>query len=303
MYKYDPSRTLTLRTEFVSQFKARLSAIDRASKVSIVDNDCFGLTGAARIAAQERPPRDWIREINPIPSGSFSFRTDPEKVKGFMEWLQEMEDAALFQIVRATTIGPGLQHPWTNMYISRAYQKGIIWASIEIKKNKELMKDLGLTPSDVDSSSQTAVNAFFSPVHADRAGVLFTRVFTDLKGITAAMDAAISRILTEGLVMGRSPFVIAREISKKIKTIGKHRATILARTEIIRAHHVASIQTYRSYGVLGIKVQAEWATARDARVCPLCEPLDGRIYTLDEIEPMIPLHPQCRCAALPVVID
>ena len=39
------------------------------------------------------------------------------------------------------------------------------------------------------------------------------------------------------------------------------------------------------------------------RVCPKCEALDGKIFTLDEIEPMIPLHPQCRCIALPYIED
>lgn len=303
MYKYDPTRTLTLRAEFSTQFKARFSAIDRASRVSIVNNDCFGLAGAARMAARERPPTDWKNDIRPLPPKTFQFKTTSEKTKGFMDWLQEMEEKSLFQLVRATTIGPGISHNWTDIYISRAYKKGIIWGSVEIKKNKGLMDDLGLTPNAVDTSSEGALTAFFSPVHADRAGALFTRTFTDLKGITAAMDAAVSRVLTEGLITGKSPFVIARQISKQIKGIGKRRAVILARTEIIRAHHVAAIQTYRSYGILGVKVQAEWATARDSRVCSICSPLDGRIYTLDEIEPMIPVHPQCRCAALPVVVE
>ena len=28
-----------------------------------------------------------------------------------------------------------------------------------------------------------------------------------------------------------------------------------------------------------------------------------KIFTLDEIEPLIPLHPQCRCVALPYIED
>jgi SPP1 gp7 family putative phage head morphogenesis protein len=73
----------------------------------------------------------------------------------------------------------------------------------------------------------------------------------------------------------------------------------LARTELIRAHHLATIQEYRNWELLDIRVKAEWATARDDRVCPKCAALDGKVFTLDEIEPMIPLHPNCRCIALP----
>jgi SPP1 gp7 family putative phage head morphogenesis protein len=81
----------------------------------------------------------------------------------------------------------------------------------------------------------------------------------------------------------------------------QRRAEMLARTEIIRAHHLATIQEYRNWGVLGIYVKGEWKTAGDDRVCSQCASLEGNIYTLDEIESMIPLHPNCRCIALPYI--
>lgn len=305
MYKYDPTKTLTLRQEFVQQFRARFMAIISVVRTSIITNDCLGLKEpiSTPLAAQEQPPTDWTRDLYPLPNEALRFKTNPLKIQGFMDWLQEMEEKALFQVVRSTTLGEGLSHQWSDIYISRAYQKGIIWGSLEIKKNKDLMDDLGLTMDEIPTSSESAIRAFKTQIHADRVGILYTRVFTDLKGITAALDAAVSRVLAEGMSLGWNPIKTAREITKRIKTIGIHRATILARTETIRAHHIAAIQTYRSYGVVGVKVQAEWATARDSRVCSLCQPLDGKIYTLDKIEPLIPLHPQCRCAALPVVVE
>lgn len=303
-YQFDPTKTLILRSEFVTQFKVRFMSIARACRMSIVNNDCFGLRDIqTSFAAQERPPDTWKNDISTIPPRKFAFKTNTEKIKGFMDWLQEMEQAAIFQIVRTNTIGVGISHLWTDIYLARAYKKGMIWGGVQIKKNKALMDDLGLDRDNIDTSSAFIHQAFNTSIHADRIGVIFTRTFSDLKGITAKMDAQISRILAEGLSLGHNPIKIAREIAKKVKTIGIHRATVLARTEVIRAHHVASIQTYRSYGVAGVVVHAEWLTAGDSRVCSLCSPLEGKIYTLDAIEPLIPLHPQCRCAALPVVID
>ena len=81
----------------------------------------------------------------------------------------------------------------------------------------------------------------------------------------------------------------------------QRRAEMIARTELIRAHHLATIQEYRNWGVLGIKVKGEWKTAGDSRVCERCAELEGKIFTLDEIEPMIPFHPLCRCLALPYI--
>ena len=44
-------------------------------------------------------------------------------------------------------------------------------------------------------------------------------------------------------------------------------------------------------------------TAQDEKVCSQCLALQGKIFSLDEIEPMIPLHPNCRCIALPYIED
>ena len=79
----------------------------------------------------------------------------------------------------------------------------------------------------------------------------------------------------------------------------RRRAEIMARTEIIRAHHQATIMEYQNWAVEGIKVKAEWATAQDNRVCPQCAPLEGEIFPLETAMNMIPVHPSCRCIALP----
>jgi SPP1 gp7 family putative phage head morphogenesis protein len=135
--------------------------------------------------------------------------------------------------------------------------------------------------------------------------MVYMRVFSDLKGVTEAMSTAMSRTLATGLVEGEGPESIARELVKNIDDIGKARARTIARTEVIRAHHVATINTYREAGIDGVTVTAEWSTAGDDKVCSVCEDMavdeEGKpiVYTLDEIEPLIPAHPNCRCAAIP----
>jgi hypothetical protein len=98
-------------------------------------------------------------------------------------------------------------------------------------------------------------------------------------------------------------------MNKKIDSIGKNRATLLARTEIIRSHHHATIQEYENWGAVGVTVLAEWQTAGDGRVCEKCNAIARRqtkfgngVYTLSQALPMIPVHPQCRCVCLPLDI-
>jgi SPP1 gp7 family putative phage head morphogenesis protein len=61
------------------------------------------------------------------------------------------------------------------------------------------------------------------------------------------------------------------------------------------------VNEYRRWGVTGVTVTAEWQTAGDLRVCPICASREGKIYTLDEVEGMIPVHPNCRCFITPLI--
>jgi len=144
-------------------------------------------------------------------------------------------------------------------------------------------------------------------------GVLYSRTFSELKGITSQMDTQISRVLSQGIADGQHPTQLAKLLTRTISgpvgdlsikdTLGRfipaeRRAQTLARTEIIRAHHQATIQEYMNWGAEGVKVRAEWSTA-GFRVCPDCLNLEGQVFELDVMMNMIPLHPNCRCIALP----
>lgn len=305
--KKDPTSTITLRAAYVSQFRKRFFYIMSLIRQSIVKNDCFGLRSTSWVAtAQEVSISErWKHGLSPIGPQAFRFNTNEEKMSRFLDWLSKVEEQALFQIVGGPVGDLGSNPIWQNLYIQRAYKKGIAWARRNIVRDSEVLDSLGKTRRDIDASMDSVTEKLSAPVSVDRLKVAYTRAYNDLRGITAAMDAEISRVLAEGLALGENPVVIARKINKRVKNVGYHRAVLLARTEVIRAHHLASIQEYRDYEVEGVKVLAEWTTARDSRVCERCRKLDfnrtGKLWPLDVIEHLIPLHPQCRCAALPAV--
>jgi SPP1 gp7 family putative phage head morphogenesis protein len=113
------------------------------------------------------------------------------------------------------------------------------------------------------------------------------------------MDSAISRILSQGMVDGDGPRSLAGKIVDATG-VSRRRAMTLARTEIIRAHHSAMVQEYKNWAVEGVVVKAEWVDA-GFNVCPDCAKNNGKIFDLNEIEGLIPLHPNCRCIALPTM--
>jgi SPP1 gp7 family putative phage head morphogenesis protein len=216
---------------------------------------------------------------------SLTFGRNEEKRTEFMNWLREQVNKGLIEIGEYEQIGKGIEAEWTNKYITDTYKR---------------------------KQSPGSIGGFF---HIDRVGLLFTRTFSDLPGVTDAMDLVISRILAQGIADGDGYDVLARKIETAINETGlgdlgitdstgqyisaKRRIKMLVQTEMTRAFHLASIQQERNWAELGIIVQMEWMTAGDRKVCDQCNALEGKIFSLDEIENMIPFHPECRCLALP----
>lgn len=126
---------------------------------------------------------------------------------------------------------------------------------------------------------------------------LKVRNLSALRGITDEMNKQIVRELTDGINLGESIPKLRNRLAGRIDHIGKTRATVMARTETIEAF---SRGTELRYAQAGIK-EMEWLTAQDERVCEFCGPLDGDVFSIKSNHPRPPLHPQCRCALLPVV--
>jgi SPP1 gp7 family putative phage head morphogenesis protein len=238
--------------------------------------------------------------------GAFAFLLNRDKVEAFMLWLDEQVKKGMLDVQKLQQVGEAVENAWINQYLVDSYKRGVIRARYELQK----------AGFDVPSIEQTGgvEMSMSTPFHIDRIGLIYIRAYNDLKGITDAMESQLSRILAQGLADGDGPLLIARKLVDTVNGSGgnlgitdslgryipaQRRAEILARTETIRAHHSATIQEYRNWALEGVVVQAEWMTAGDNRVCDKCQALQGKIFTLDEIEGKIPLHPLCRCIALP----
>lgn len=310
----DPTKTLTLRNVFVRDSNRRFNELAAAVRVTVDTNDAFGLR---EDTLQLFPRTISVNTLNTPPANSFAFPRSEDKVKEFMKWLKEQERKGIIEIETINTIKGVEETPWTNKYIRDTYKRGVMRARAELRKAGTNIPNI----PTIEASGGIEV-VMGTPFHVDRLGLLYTRAFSELEGISAAMDREISRILAQGLADGDGPRLLARKMTATINGTGlgdlsmteligrpfmpaARRAEIMARTEVIRTHHQANIQEYRNWRVEGVFVQAEFVTAEDNRVCQECEalagngPLPGGAYPLDVIEPMIPVHPQCRCMALP----
>lgn len=117
-----------------------------------------------------------------------------------------------------------------------------------------------------------------------------------VKGLSADVKKAMLTHLTEGLSNGWGIEKIAGSMEDPINGVGKNRARLIARTEIIRACNTAASNRYQSAGV----EMWQWLSAVDERTCEECGRLDGEVFHWGEMD-IPPLHPQCRCSIAPYI--
>ena len=282
--RYDPTHTTMLRNNMVHESNRYFNELVKVIREVVIKNDIFGLN-----------PR--IHTFQELPEKAFQFSIDAKKIEEFTYWLEKR-------------IRRGLLNGWPNKYISDAYKKGILRALSEMRKARYKVPFIGKVGEEEIAMTLSS--------HINTLELLYVRVYSELKGITSQMEQQISRILAQGFVKGESNTVMARKLVAAINgkgvgdlsltdTIGRfiparRRAEILIRTEISRAHHLAMINEFRRWGVNGVNVIAEWQTMKDDHVCVKCAYMEGKTFTLDEIEGMIPAHPNCRCIAVPLLL-
>lgn len=268
--RLDPSRTALIRRQFMAEMNKRFRQLRGDIRTLIVEEDVFGLG----------------TKPNPFAFNTrWKFDTDDVKLDKFKEWFQDRIDADILETVPGAGGVPG--EPWTDKYISSAYRKGVVRAYNDTH-SESLAQSLDFFAG---SKEQFLSQAFASPTATSKLRLLSTRAFDQLKGVTEAMGQEMSRILSDGLVAGHHPTKIARDLNKSISTLTRKRALTIARTETIHAHAEGQLDAFTQLGLEDVVVLAEWSTAGDDRVCPLCLPLEGMILKIKEARGILPRHP------------
>jgi SPP1 gp7 family putative phage head morphogenesis protein len=139
----------------------------------------------------------------------------------------------------------------------------------------------------------TLTNDFAVTYAKDRGSVLIT----DISESTRNM---IRKDIANALESGASNDVLAAVLERGY-AFSPARAEVIARTETAYADVEGNIEAYKQSGQVSGK---QWITG--AGCCELCDELDGKIVPLNKPFPGgrsgPPLHPNCRCDVLPVLI-
>lgn len=224
-------------------------------------------------------------------AGRWYGQPDRDKVRLFAEWLKRQ----MGKVVAGKTARELFKR-----YAAEGMKKGAGRAFDDVHKREKFLGMEDKTKLDFYSGSkdQFLRESFRQPVAVQRVEALAGRSYDDLENITTDMSARMGRTLLDGLVQGKGAKDLAVDLADEVD-IGRTRAEVIARNEIIRAHAEGQLQAMDEMGIEEVGVAVEWSTADDERVCPKCEALEGIVLKVSEARGMIPRHPNCRCSFLP----
>lgn len=277
----DPTRTLTLRNRFAGETYRRFRHVKGLVRETLVEHDALR-TQQGIDAGQ--------------PASDLSAPTRAGSVDRFMDWLRRQENQAVLGTPDRPR-EPARRSTWVREHLRSGYAQGV-------QRARHQAEQAGVSLGEVGGAAVVAggIAALLAlPTHEDSLDLLHDRVFRDLVAILEAQDAEASRVLVDALTRGQSNRELARRLGERVDAVGIHRGRLLARTAIVRAHAEAQLNELERLGFDEVVGEVELATANDSRVCPLCRALEGTRRRIAEARGVIPVHPSCRCAWVPVL--
>ncbi len=217
----------------------------------------------------------------------YQFQTDSNKLRAFNDWLELQLNRRLLQAYQNN-------EPWIFPFVEEAYKKGFERAYDEVNR----LSLVSRKPEAIAARRSFLSLGLGSSATSDKLKILATRSFEGMKNLSQAMKADLNRILVDGMANKLPPSEIAKEIRESID-ISQARAERIVRTETTYVHAEGQLDSFAKLNIDEVVVEAEWITA--AGVCPACSAMSKKgPYRIREAHGLIPYHPNCRCAWMPV---
>jgi SPP1 gp7 family putative phage head morphogenesis protein len=270
VFKTDPTQTLMIRNALSSAFYKKWRSIKGVIRDALIKKDVLGLR-------------------TNLVDGQFAYMPKDRQIREFNRFVTELIDNNIVDVQHSEK--SDWQRVWWTPYLRQSYDSGVGRALTAAKQQGVSV------PFWWDKA--TFIEGV--PVHKEALYIIYEQAYSEILGVSDEVSKQLKRILADGLRRGESPYKVASEINKMIDKIGVRRAKTIARTEIVRAHNEGSLVMYEELGVQEVVAEVEWSTAEDDRVCPICASMGGTIFTVSEAHGILPIHPLCRCAWLPVV--
>lgn len=153
------------------------------------------------------------------------------------------------------------------------------------RTEEELQRQAGILGKTVRNNAKLAETI----PHASFHNATFSE---RIWGNQTALKAELSKQLQVGMIQGKNPRVLAREIQKTFG-VSASNAERLMRTELARVQTEAQRQSFLANGF------EEYTFHVNHGCCDVCSGLDGKHFKVKDMMPgknAPPMHPNCRCS-------
>ena len=149
----------------------------------------------------------------------------------------------------------------------------------------ELKRQAGILGKTIKNNAQKA--------HAIVNSSFHNATFSDrIWQYQSLMKADLSKLLQSGLIQGKNPRLLARDLKKQFQT-SIFNAERLMRTELARVQTEAQKQSFERNGF------TEYEFIVNGGCCDICAGLSGKHFKVSKMMPgenAPPMHPHCRCS-------
>ena len=155
---------------------------------------------------------------------------------------------------------------------------------------------------EVNSETKKGIRTYISAgIKEGKSMDKIARELRPLVGLTKNQTQSVINYKALLSDTDKFPGLSASDIDKKVQRYADkthiRRAKTIARTEAARAQNIGYATGMEELGV----DRLEFSATMDDRTSATCEELDGKKYSIGEAKSLIPVHPNCRCAMLPVI--
>jgi len=270
----DPTRTTGIQRAFVRAANKRLNQLQKYLIASVKTNNAFGLKTNAIPLGASTPQL----VLNP---SQFANERDTQKLSSY--------EAYVASLIGTVFLYNDLGQVFSDEFVEAGFKKGSARALTEWEK----------AGGDLPAAYTLGPLALRTPL-TDQASMVKKRAKDAIEGDATKLQNRLNYNFGQALTSNATPTEAARGIRQAITT-AKKEFERTAVTEVVRGFNIGNVSQMEALGVTEVRVVAEWKTAGDDRVCQACQSLEGKIFPIDVIRGLIPLHPRCRCAALPIL--
>lgn len=170
-----------------------------------------------------------------------------------------------------------------------------IYQTLTDEAKAEALRQAGILGETLKTMSAEDIDAIVKGSHkVDISNTAGQSTFSErIWGHNQALKNNLDNLLTQSLINGKHPNVLARDLMKQFNA-SRYEAERLMRTESARVQGAVQLENAVENGYDYYEIVAS------PGCCSVCAAMDGKVFRVSDAEVgtnMYPFHPNCRCSA------